>query len=195
MPTISGWLTEEKYQKELWHHVPLTDFWQIGSGIARRLKKYRIIDMYDLAHTNEKLLYKEFGVNAEFLIDHAWGRENCTISAIKSYKPKSNSLSGSQILFEDYPYEKARLVLKEMVEVKSLELVKHNVTTDSISLYIGYSKDIIPASGGMSKLHTRTNTFTELLSSFLILFDKTTDKSAPIRRIGVSFNHIEKARI
>jgi DNA polymerase V len=141
-----GWLDEEKYQKELWHHRPLTDFWQVGRGTAKRLSKYRALDMYDVAHLDPKILYKEFGVNAEFLIDHAWGREKCTISAIKAYKPKSSSLSGSQILFQDYPYDKAKLVLKEMVEMKSLELIRHNLSTDSISLYIGYSKDVIPAS-------------------------------------------------
>ena len=191
--TNIGWLDEEKYMKELWHHRPLTDFWQVGPGTARRLKKFRALDMYDIAHLDPKLLYKEFGVNAEFLIDHAWGREPCTIAAIKAYKPKSQSLSGSQILFSDYTYEKARIVLKEMVEMKSLELIKHNLSTDSISLYIGYSKDVIPHTGGMARLHTRTNTYSELVEAFLHLYDKTTDNYTLIRRIGISLNHLEPA--
>ena len=116
--TNIGYLDEEKYKKELWHHKPLSDFWQIGKGIERRLNRMRIFDMYDVAHTDPKKLYKEFGINAEYLIDHSWGKESCTIADIKAYKPKSNSISNSQVLFEDYSFIKARLVLKEMVELR-----------------------------------------------------------------------------
>lgn len=185
--TNIGWLDEERYKKELWHYKPLTDFWQIGAGIERRLNKLRIFDMYDLAHADEKRLYKEFGVNAEFLIDHSKGIETCTIADIKAYKPKTNSISSSQILFKDYNYDDAKLVLKEMVEIKSLELVQKHLTTDSISLYIGYSKDIINSTGGMSKLFNRTNTYNELVNEFIKLYERTTDKTTPIRRIGISF--------
>lgn len=190
--TNIGWLNEEKYQKELWHHRPLKDFWQIGTGIENRLARYGIYDMYGIAHTDEKFLYKIFGVNAEFLIDHAWGRETCTIADIKNYKPKTNSISTNQVLFEDYDYEKARLVLKEMVELKSLELVKNNLTTDCINLYVGYSKDIVKATGGNYKLPARTNTYNELLENFLMLYEKTTYKNIPIRRIGISFLKVEQ---
>lgn len=190
--TNIGWLNEERYQKELWHHKPLTDFWQIGRGIESRLNKLRLFDMYDIAHVDEKILYKIFGVNAELLIDHAWGRECCTISDIKNYKPKTNSISSSQILFEDYTYEKAKVVLKEMVELKSLELVKNGGTTDSINLYIGYSKDIVKATGGTYKLSQRTNTFNELIDAFIALYEKTTNKNIPIRRIGISFLRVEE---
>ena len=120
--TNIGFLDEEKYKNELWHHKPLSDFWQIGKGIERRLNKMRIFDMYDIAHTDQKKLYKEFGVNAEYLIDHSWGRESCTIADIKKYKPKTNSIANSQILFKDYSFEKARLVLKEMVELRKFEI-------------------------------------------------------------------------
>ena len=140
-----GWLDEEKYKKELWHHRPLTDFWQIGKGIERRLNKLRIYDMYDLAHSNYNRLFKEFGINAELLIDHSYGRETCTIADIKAYSPKSNSISTNQVLFEDYTWQKARLVLKEMVELKSLELVEKGLVTDKLGLYIGYSKNCIKA--------------------------------------------------
>ncbi len=185
-----GYLDEEKYKKELWHHKPLSDFWQIGRGIEKRLNKMRIFDMYDLAHTEPERLYKEFGVNAEFLIDHSWGKESCTIADIKAYKPKSNSISNSQILFEDYTFEKARTVLKEMVEQGSLRLIENNLKTNSIQLYIGYSKDVIKATGGSQKLSEYTNVYSELIKEYLKLFDKTTNSQMSIRRIGISFNNV-----
>ena len=190
--TNIGWLDEEKYKRELWHHKPLTDFWQIGKGIEKRLNKLHIYDMYDLAHYNNKKLYDEFGVNAELLIDHSVGKETCTIADIKAYKPKSKSISTNQVLFEDYSWEKARLVLKEMVELKSIELVQNNIITDTIRLYIGYSKNEIKATGGTMKLSLKTNTYTELLRAFLRLFDKTTSPNYKIRRIGISFENVEK---
>lgn len=189
-PNNIGYLDEEKYKKELWYHKPLSDFWQIGKGIERRLNKMRIFNMYDIAHTEQKRLYKEFGVNAEYLIDHSWGKESCTIADIKAYKPKTNSITNSQILFEDYSFVKARLVLKEMVELGSLRLIESNLVTGTISLYIGYSKNIIKATGGTRKLSNHTNTYSELLKAFLEIYDKTTDKSVAIRRIGVNFANV-----
>ncbi len=189
--TNIGWLTEERYKKELWHHRPLTDFWQIGKGIEKRLNKMGIYDMFDLAHADEKLLYKEFGINAELLIDHSKGIETCTIADIKKYNPKTKSISTNQVLFKDYDYENSKLILKEMVELKSLELVKNHLTTDSINLYIGYSKDEINATGGTYKLPIRTNLYSELVSAFIKLYEKTTNKNTPIRRIGISFQRIE----
>lgn len=185
--TNIGFLDEEKYKKELWHHQPLTDFWQIGKGIERRFNKMRIFDMYDIAHTDPKKIYKEFGINAEYLIDHAWGKESCTIADIKAYKPKSNSISNSQILFRDYSFNEARIVLQEMVELSSLRLIKENLVTDTIHLYIGYSKDAIKASGGIRKINKYTNIYSELLKAFLNLYDETTNRQIKIRRIGVSF--------
>lgn len=189
-PTNIGYLDEELYKRKLWHHKPLTDFWQIGRGIEARLNKKRIYDMYDIAHTNPKILYKEFGINAEFLIDHSWGRETCTIKDIKNYKTKNVSISNSQVLFEDYSFENARLVLKEMVELNSIKLVEKNLITDTISLYIGYSKNIINSTGGRMKLANYTNTYSDLMAYFLKLYDSTTNKTVPIRRIGVSFNRL-----
>lgn len=188
--TNIGYLDEEKYKNELWHHKPLTDFWQIGNGIERRLNKMRIFDMYDIAHAEPKKLYKEFGVNAEYLIDHSWGKESCTIADIKAYKPKTNSISNSQILFEDYSFEKARLVLKEMVELGSLRLIESNLVTDTVQLYIGYSKDVIKATGGTQKITTCTNVYSELLKAFLNLYDRTTNRNTGIRRIGISFANV-----
>lgn len=189
-PTNIGYLDEELYKRKLWHHKPLTDFWQIGRGIEAKLNKKRIYDMYDIAHTNPKILYKEFGVNAEFLIDHSWGKETCTIKDIKNYKTKNVSISNSQVLFEDYSFENARLVLKEMVELNSIKLVEKNLITDTIGLYIGYSKNIINSTGGSMKLANYTNTYSDLMAYFLKLYDSTTNKTVPIRRIGVSFNRL-----
>ena len=187
-----GYLDEEKYKKELWHHKPLTDFWQIGRGIERRLNKLRLYDMYDVAHAEPKKLYKEFGVNAEYLIDHAWGKESCNIEDIKKYKPQARCIANSQILFEDYSFEKARLVLKEMVELGSLRLIEENLSTNTVKLYIGYSKDIIPASGGTEKIKNYTNVYSELVEAFLRIYDRTTNRNVGIRRIGVSFENVDE---
>ena len=137
-----------------------------------------------------KKIYKEFGINAEYLIDHSFGKESCTIADIKSYKPKCNSISNSQVLFEDYSFIKARLVLKEMVELGSLRLVENNLMTDTIGLYIGYSKDVIRATGGTKKLTNYTNIYSELLKSFLDVYDKTTNKNFSIRRIGINLANV-----
>lgn len=188
--TNIGYLDEEKYKKELWHHKPLSDFWQIGKCIERRLNKMRVFTMYDVAHTDQKKLYKEFGVNAEYLIDHSWGKESCTIADIKKYKPKTNSITNSQVLFEDYSFEKARLVLKEMIELGSIRLIESNLVTNTVGLYIGYSKDMIKATGESKKLENYTNVYRELLKAFLEIYDKNTDRSVAIRRIGVSFANV-----
>lgn len=188
--TNIGFLDEEKYKNELWHHKPLTDFWQIGKGIEKRLNRMRIFDMYDVAHTDQKRLYKEFGINAEFLIDHSWGKENCTIADIKAYRPKSTSISNSQVLFEDYSFINARLVLKEMIELSSQRLIEENLVTDTVQLYIGYSKDIIKATGGTRKLENYTNVYSQLVKPFLELYERTTNKDVPIRRIGINFANV-----
>ncbi len=189
-PNNIGYLDEEKYKKELWQHKPLSDFWQIGKGIERRLNKMRIFTMYDVAHAEPKKLYKEFGVNAEYLIDHSWGKESCTIADIKKYKPKTNLISNSQVLFEDYSFIKARLVLKEMVELGSLRLIENNLVTDTVGLYIGYSKDAIKSTGGTKKIINYTNVYSELLKAFLEIYDKTTNRNVAIRRIGINFANV-----
>ena len=192
--TNIGWLDEEKYKKELWHHKPLSDFWQIGRGIEKRLNKHILFDMYDVAHCNPKILYKEFGVNAEFLIDHSWGRESCTIKDIKAYTPKFNSISTSQVLFKDYNFEKARIVLKEMIETKSLELIEKDLVTNKIHLYIGYSNHLIKSTGGTGTLTNKTNVYSELVKEFLRVYDKTTDRNVPIRRIGIAFVNVTERK-
>lgn len=137
---IAG-LDEMAYRKFLWSHRPLTDFWRIGHGIAEKLEKHGMFTMGDVAKKsveNEELLYQLFGINAELLIDHAWGYEPCTIDSIKSYKPVTNSLSEGQVLSRPYPYEEAKLIVKEMAETLSLSLVKKDLITSKIVLEIIY---------------------------------------------------------
>ena len=185
-----GYLNEEKYINELWEHKPLTDFWQVGKGIEKRLNKMRLYNMHDIALCEQKALYKEFGINAELLIDHAWGKESCKMEDIKKYTPKNNSISNSQVLFKDYSFEKARLLVKEMVELGSLRLVEKNLMTKTVSLYIGYSKNIINVTGGTEHTLNYTNSYTELTKAFLRIYDKTTNRNMPIRRIGISFVNV-----
>lgn len=183
-------LNEKLYQKYLWHYLPLTDFWHIGRGISNHLSRLGINDMYDLAHYREDVLYKEFGINAEYIIDHAWGKEPTTISEIKQYKPQSNSISHSQVLFEDYEYQDALLVLKEMVEVTIYRLIENHLVSDHISLSVGYSKNIIRGTGGSRKISVRTNSLKIMTNEFVNLFIRTTSKEYPIRTIAIGFGNL-----
>ncbi len=139
-------LNEISYRELLWCHQPLTDFWRVGTGITSRLAKLGMFTMGDIAKmslVNEDILYNELGVNAELLIDHAWGWEPTEISTIKSYKPQTNSLSSGQVLMEPYPYDKARLIVKEMTELLVLDLVRKDLVTKKIELTIGYDRTSI----------------------------------------------------
>ena len=189
-PNHMGYLDEEKFKQEIWHHRPITDIWNIGRGIANRLEKYNCYDFYDVAHMDEKILYKEFGVNAEFLIDHSKGIEPTTIKDIHNYKAKSKSLTNQQILFEDYKYEDAFIVLKEMVELHVLELVDKHLVTNCISMYVGYSKDIIKPTSVSMTLDEYTSSQTKLNEYFVRLFKNNVDKYHMIRRIGIVFNNV-----
>ena len=185
-----GYLDEDEFKKQIWHHKPITDIWNIGRGIAKRLEKYNCYDLYDVAHMDEKVLYKEFGVNAEFLIDHSKGIEPTTIKDIHNYKAKSNSMSNNQILFEDYKYDDAFLVLKEMVEMNVLELVDKHLVTNCISLFVGYSKDVIKPTGVSMTLDEYTSSYAKLNEYFIRLFKNNVDKYHMIRRIGIGFNNV-----
>jgi len=185
-----AYLDEQLYKDKLWNHRPITDFWQIGRGISTRLEKYNIFDMEGITKINQEILYKEFGINAEYLIDHAWGKEPCTIAQIKAYQPVANSLSTNQVLFKDYNFNQTFLVLKEMVDLMCLQLVDKNLVSDKISLSIGYSKDIIKSSGGTVKMTVRTNSHLLILPYFIDLFNKTTSKKHFIRTIGIGFNNV-----
>lgn len=185
-----GVLDEQLYRETLWHHKPVSDFWQVGRGISKRLEKYSVTDMYDIAHMDERILYREFGVNAEYLIDHAWGREPTTIKEIKAYKSKSNSLSNSQILFEDYNYEEALLVLKEMVELNVQNLVESHRVTDHIGLYIGYSARNVKATGGSRKLSNVTNSYAYLRNAFIELYRETVNRQELVHMLSISFGNV-----
>ena len=188
-----GQLNEESYKRTLWDHKPLTDFWRIGSGIAKRLADRGIYTMRDIAHADEDMLYKLFGVDAELLIDHAWGRESTTIRDIKQFRPKSSGLSSGQVLMRDYKFEEARIVMKEMVEAMCLEMVKKGVMTRSVSFYAGYSNSLdVPYSGGTASLPEESNSDTEWIRAVMEVFDAVMDHDLPVRRLGVSCNNVVK---
>lgn len=136
-----GFLDEEDFRQEIWTHRPITDIWNIGPGIARRLEKYGVHDLFGVAFMSPDTLYCEFGINAEFLIDHAWGREPCTIAQIKQYEPQGRSICNGQVLFSDYTYDEALVVLKEMVDASVLDMVDQRVVCDSIGIMVGYAKE------------------------------------------------------
>ena len=190
-----GYLDEKLYQEKLWHHTPLTDFWRIGRGIENRLAKLHIKDMYDLAHFNENRLYKEFGIDAKLLIDHAWGIETCTIKDIKNYKPKSNSLSNNQILFKDYDFEGAKIVLIEMIDNLVLNLVSKKLYTKKAGFIIGYSKDIIKPQNITVNFKYHTNSFSKIKNELLLEYDYRISKNYPIRKIGIYFSNLTDKRI
>lgn len=190
-----GYLDEEKYKDELWHHIPLTDFWQVGRGIEARLNKLGIYDMYDIAHTDEAILYKEFGVNAKFLIDHSWGIEPCVISDIKKYKPKSTSISNGQVLFRDYNYIDARKVLIEMIDTLVLQLVDKHLSTSVIGFYIGYSHDIYPALKMSKKLSNPSNSFSKISRVILDEYDFSIERKYPIKRINIWFGGLTSKKL
>lgn len=190
-----GILDEKTYRKSLWNHKPLTDFWRIGAGIARRLEQVGIYTMGEIAQAEEALLYKLFGIDAELLIDHAWGRETTTMADIKAYKPKENSISSGQVLGCDYSYEKGRLVVKEMVDLLCLELVDKGLVTDSITLYVGYSNriDKKPAHG-TATMSVTTSSAKRIISYAMELYERIVDRYAPIHRVNLSFNHVMDER-
>ncbi|MBQ2736164.1 MAG: DNA repair protein [Clostridia bacterium] len=187
-----GYLDQKIFKDKIWHHRPITDIWNVGRGIAARLESHGVYDLAGVALMSEKTLYKEFGVNAEYLIDHANGEESCTIKDIHNYKSKSSSISNGQILFEDYNFNDAKIVLREMVDMLSLDLVDNNLFTNSISLYVGYSKDVIRPSGGTKKLSEYTNSSKKLVQYFLDYFDSTVKKGYPIRKINIGFNNLSE---
>lgn len=192
-----GYLDEMRFRKLLWAHMPLTDFWGIGSGTVRRLQKSGMLTMGDIARTSltsENLLFKQFGVNAELLIDHAWGIEPCTIKDIKSYVPKTTSLSSGQVLMRNYTFDEARYVVMEMTEQLSLDLVDKEVTADCVSISISYDhKFNQPSTGKSEKLFQPTNSTDTLTKAVLNLYDLTTNRFTGIRRISISFDHLMPA--
>ena len=209
-----AYLDEMSYRKLLWNHKPITDFWRVGKGYKKRLKKYGIYTMGDVAKCsleNEKILYKEFGINAELLIDHAWGYEPCTMKSIKSYKPSINSLSSSQVLHEPYNYKKAKIIVREMIDVLSLDLVYKHFVTDNVTLTVGYDIENVNKSNfdgeivkdfygrlmpkpahGTARINHKTSSCKVLTEALIKLFNKIVDPLLTIRRITISANSLIK---
>lgn len=185
-----GYLTEKLYKETLWDHKPITDFWQIAGGTARRLEKYGINTMRGVAHCPEDLLYRVFGINAELLIDHAWGRESCQISDIKKYKPKSKSVSFSQILPRDYAYEEAKTVMIEMAYHGCQELLKRKVITQKIWVGIGYSREQHEPTGASVKLFSATSLPSKIRPAVEKAFNDAAIRNIPIRRLAISFDDV-----
>ncbi len=186
-----GYLDEEIFKKTIWHYRPITDIWNIGQGIAKRLAKYGIYDLYGVANIDKNILYKEFGSNAELLIDHSKGIETCTIKEIHEYIPENNSISSGQILLENYKYEDAFLALKEMIELSVLDLVDKHLVTNLIYLTIGYADNSIKSTGGSMKIDGYSNSHTKLKKQFITLFEKTTKKDCLIRKINIGFGGLK----
>ena len=185
-----GFLNEELYRETLWDHKPITDFWQIAGGTARRLEKYGITTMRGVATCPEELLYRKFGINAELLIDHAWGRESCRISDIKNYKPKSKSVSFSQILPRDYAYEEAKTVIIEMAYNGCRELMKRKLITKKVWVGIGYTRDRHESTAASVKIFSATALASKLKLAVEEAFEKAAIQSIPIRRLAISFGDV-----
>lgn len=186
-----AYLDEARYREKLWKHKPLTDFWRVGRGTVERLSNMGICTMEEIAHARESLLYKAFGIDAELLIDHAWGREPVTIADIKAYWPKNTSFSSGQVLPRDYEYEEGVLVVKEMADLLCLDLVDQGLVTSHISLVIGYSnqKCFEPAKGSTT-LRSATSSNRRLLSYVEQLYRRIVRPGAYIRRITLTYTGV-----
>ena len=215
-------LDEMSYRRKLWSHRPLTDFWRVGPGYARKLQEQGLYTMGDIArcsvgkpgdYYNEELLYKLFGVNAELLIDHAWGWEPCTISEIKAYKPENNSIVSGQVLQYPYEYEKTRMVVREMTDLLALDLVDKGLVTDQLVLTVGYDIDnltdperrknyhgeitvdrygrrVPKHAHGTANLERQTSSSAILIQAILELCERIVNKNLLVRRITVTANHL-----
>lgn len=209
-------LDEMGFRRQLWNHRPLTDFWRIGKGYARKLQEYRMFTMGDVARCsvdNEDLLYRLFGVNAELLIDHAWGWEPCTIKEIKAYKPSSNSVGSGQVLQYPYDFEKAKLVVREMVDLLVLDLVDKGLVTDQIVLTVGYDienltdperskmytgevtidhygRRIPKHAHGTANIGRQTSSTMLITKAVMELFDRIVDPALLVRRVNMAANHV-----
>ena len=215
-------LDEMTYRKLLWGHQPLTDFWRVGRGYARKLEKIGIYTMGDIARCslggpedfyNEDRLYKLFGVNAELLIDHAWGLEPCSIADIKAYRPETNSLGSGQVLCSGYTAEKAKLVMREMTDLLVLDLVDKNLVTNQMVLTVGYDIDnladpqrrkrytgavvtdhygrkVPKHAHGTANLNGFTSSTREITEAVMELFDRIVDKDLLVRRMNIVACHV-----
>ena len=209
-------LDEMSYRRKLWSHRPLTDFWRVGKGYARKLEQNGMFTMGDVARRSvhdEDSLYKLFGINAELLIDHAWGWEPCTMADIKAYKPSTNSISSGQVLQEPYPFDKAKLVVREMTDMLVLDLVEKGLVTDQMVLTVGYDienltdpkrrsayhgevtkdpygREMPKQAHGSINLGGKTSSTKRITAAVMELFDRIVDKNLTVRRMYVVANHV-----
>ncbi len=202
-------LDEQSFREKLWDHQPLTDFWQIGPGISNRLLKMGIHTMGDLARLslqNEEIFFREFGVDAEILIDHAWGMESCGMEQIKAYKPATKSLANGQVLPRAYSWEEGRLAVKEMTEQVVLGLVEQGYVAEGVTLYVGYQilskegassyqgplkvnyygRKVPPSVHGTGKLGGPTASLSRITEAVLKLYDKLVDRELEVRRMSIA---------
>lgn len=215
-------LDEMSYRKKLWSHRPITDFWRVGKGYAKKLEEHGLYTMGDIARCsigkpnelyNEELLYKLFGINAELLIDHAWGYEPCTMEQVKAYKPETNSVSSGQVLHCPYDYEKARLIVKEMTDQMVLDLVDKGLVTDQLVLTIGYDienlsnanlrnqykgevtidrygRKVPKHAHGTANLEKKTSSTRLITNAVMDLYDRVVDENLLVRRITITANKL-----
>ncbi len=186
-----GELNEESYRRTLWTHKPITDFWRVGAGTAKQLMRIGICTMGDIAAMDEEVLYRMFGIDAELLIDHAWGRESTTIADIKAYKPQHHSITAGQVLMRDYSFEEGKLIIKEMADLLCLDLVDKNLITDSITLQVGYSNSLgLTPARGTAALPFETNADKIIIPALVELYEKIVDPHYAIRRVNLSCNRV-----
>ena len=208
-----AYLDEKKYRELLWNHLPITDFWRVGKGYKKRLDDCGLYTMGDIARCsikNESLLYKTFGINAELLIDHAWGYEPCTINEIKKYKPETNSLSNGQVLKEPYSFKDARVVIQEMADSMALNLVEKRLVTNQIIInidydasninelfsykgdfvYDRYDRKVPKWAHGTFNLDEYTSSSKLITEGVLSVFDRCVDKKLLIRKLNLCVNNV-----
>lgn len=186
-----GYLDEELYRKTLWRHRPLNDFWRVGKGTVRRLESIGLLTMEDIAKADEEILYKMFGIDAELLIDHAWGRETTTIHDIKTYTTKSTSISSGQVLPRDYDFNEGMLIIKEMADNLCFEMLDKGLVTESITLDVGYSNEIQkPHAKGTASMTICTNSIHAIMPYVVELYSRILDRNLPIRRMNLTFNNV-----
>ena len=187
-----GVLDEESYRELLWDHRPLTDFWRIGPGTAKRLAKIGITTMRGIAEADEDLLYRIFGIDAELLIDHAWGIEPTKISDIKGYRIKSHSLSSGQVLMRDYSTDEGELIVKEMTEQLCHEMTDTGMVTRNVSIAVGYSNALkAPMAHGSVSFSIFTDAASMIIPAVADLYRRITEPDYPVRRVFVNFNDIK----
>lgn len=194
-PEFIAELNEETYQETMWDHRPLTDFWRIGPGTERTLRNHGLTTLRDITMCDAFYLKRWFGINAELLIDHAWGREPVTIADIKKYESKTKSLSSSQVLLRDYNYEDAEVIVKEMVDQLCLDMSAKKYVTDSVTLFVGYSlSQGAFGTGGTVQLTTETNVASIIVPAVAKLYRRITNPTLAIRRIGLTCNDVQEDR-